>query len=58
VLARGDALVLEGAGTLTDRGDWWALAKDAGGLERFRFDGTLNGRATRLNASGIDLIRL
>jgi hypothetical protein len=58
VLARGETLVLEGAGTLANRGDWWSMDKDVGGLERFRFDGMLNGQATRLNASGIDLIRL
>lgn len=58
VLARGEALVLEGAGTLTDRGGWWALGKDAGGLERFRFDGELGGQATRFNGSGFDLLRL
>jgi hypothetical protein len=27
-------------------------------VERFRFDGVLNGLATRLNASGTDFIRL
>ncbi len=59
VLARGETLVLEGAGTITNRGgDWWALDKDAGGVERLRFDGRLNGQATRLNASGFDLLRL
>lgn len=58
VLARGEALVIEGAGPIVERGGWWSLAKDAGGLERFRFDGALNGVATRLNASGDDLIRL
>jgi D-alanyl-D-alanine carboxypeptidase len=58
VLARGETLVLEGAGTITNRGDWWALDKDAGGVERLRFDGVLGGQATRLNASGLDLLRL
>jgi CubicO group peptidase (beta-lactamase class C family) len=58
VLARGDTLVLEGGGRLIDRGDWWSLERDVGGIERFRFDGVINGRATRLNASGTDLIRL
>jgi CubicO group peptidase (beta-lactamase class C family) len=58
ILARRESLVLEGAGPLTNRGAWWSLEKDTGGVERFRFDGVLNGQATRLNASGIDLIRL
>jgi CubicO group peptidase (beta-lactamase class C family) len=58
VLARGEALVLEGAGRLIDRGEWWSLDKDVGGVERFVFDAPINGKATRLNASGTDLIRL
>jgi CubicO group peptidase (beta-lactamase class C family) len=58
ILARGDALVAEGAGPLLDRGGWWSLDKDPGGVERFRFDGILNGVATRLSASGTDFIRL
>jgi CubicO group peptidase (beta-lactamase class C family) len=58
VLARGEVLVVEGAGRLIDRGGWWSLEKDDGGVERFRFDAPLNGKATRLNASGTDLIRL
>lgn len=58
VLVRGDQLVIEGAGPLAERGGFWSLAKDPGGIERFRFDGFLNGRASRLNASGVDLVRL
>jgi CubicO group peptidase (beta-lactamase class C family) len=58
VLARGGALALDGGGRLTDRGGWWAPEKDVGGVERLRFEGMLNGRATRLNVSGIDLARL
>jgi CubicO group peptidase (beta-lactamase class C family) len=58
VLARGDTLFLEAGGPLVDRGAWWSLAPDTGGVERFRFEGMLNGRATRLNASGVDLIRI
>jgi len=58
VLARGDQLVIEGAGPIVNRGGWWSMEEDVGGVERFRFDGELNGRATRLNASGTDLIRL
>jgi CubicO group peptidase (beta-lactamase class C family) len=58
VLARGDGLVFDGGARLINRGDWWSLDKDIGGVERFRFDGMLNGRATRLNVSGIDLLRL
>ena len=58
VLARGETLAIDGAGRLTDRGGWWAPEKDVGGVERLRFEGMLNGRATRLNVSGIDLARL
>jgi hypothetical protein len=58
VLARGDLLVVEGVGPLAERAGFWSPAKDPGGIERFRFDGFLNGRATRLNASGVDLLRL
>ena len=58
ILARGETLVLEGAGLLVDRGTWWSLAPDTGGVERLRFDGQLNGVATRLNVSGVDLIRI
>ena len=58
ILARGDQLVLEGGGPLIDRGDWRSLEKDSGGVERLRFDGMLNGLATRLNVSGVDFIRL
>jgi len=58
VLARGEALAIEGGGPLVNRGDWWSLEKDVGGVERFRFDGVLNGKATRLNVSGADFIRL
>jgi CubicO group peptidase (beta-lactamase class C family) len=58
VFARGETLVVEGGGPLVDRGDWWSLEKDVGGVERFRFDGMLNGKATRLNVSGADFIRL
>jgi CubicO group peptidase (beta-lactamase class C family) len=58
ILARGDSLVLEGGGRLIDRGPWWSLDKDPGGVERFTFDGHIGGRATRLNASGADLIRI
>jgi CubicO group peptidase (beta-lactamase class C family) len=58
VFARGETLVLEGGGPLVERGDWWSREKDVGGVERFRFDGVLNGKATRLNVSGADFIRL
>jgi hypothetical protein len=58
VLARGDSLVVEGAGRLVDRGPWWSLEKDVGGVERFIFDAHIGGQATRLNASGADLIRI
>lgn len=57
-LARGDTLVGEGFGTLVERGDYWALAKDSGGIERFRFDAILNGKAQRFNVSGTDFDRI
>lgn len=58
VHVRGDRLYLEGGGWLVQRGDWWSLEEDPGGVERFRFDGMLNGKAMRLNASGNDLLRI
>ena len=59
VFARRDALVLEGRGALTRReGGHWALKDDPGGVERFWFEGQLNGRPQRLNLSGSDMIRL
>jgi CubicO group peptidase (beta-lactamase class C family) len=58
VAVRGDHLAMVGAGRLVDRGAWWSLAEDPGGVERFRFEGKLDGRMERLNASGHDLERL
>jgi CubicO group peptidase (beta-lactamase class C family) len=58
VLARGSELVVEGAGPLVDRGAFWSLKDDPGGVERFRFEATLNGRPQRLNVSGEDLLRI
>jgi hypothetical protein len=58
ILARGDGLVAEGVGRLIDRGGWWSAEKDAGGVERLRFEAMLNGRAQRLNVSGNDLLRI
>ena len=58
ILARGDALVADGIGRLVDRGGWWSVEKDPGGVERMRFDGMLNGKAQRLNVSGVDLLRI
>jgi CubicO group peptidase (beta-lactamase class C family) len=55
---RGDRLYLEGGGPLVERGGWWTLEEDPGGVERFRFDGMLNGKARRLNVSGHDLLRI
>ena len=56
--ARGEHLYLEGGGVLVERGGWWSLEEDPGGIERFRFDGVLNGKARRLNVSGFDLQRI
>lgn len=59
VHVRGDRLYLEGGGWLVERGGgWWSLETDPGGVERFRFDAMLNGKTTRLNASGFDLTRI
>ena len=59
VFARGDGLVMEGRGALTQRdGGYWALKDDPGGVERFWFEGLLNGRPQRLNASGAGMMRL
>jgi CubicO group peptidase (beta-lactamase class C family) len=58
ILVRADRLVLEGGGPLTDHGGWWSLDKDPGGVERLSFEAKLNGRFTRLNASGWDMLRL
>ena len=55
---RGDRLYLEGGGRLVEHGDWWSVEDDAGGIERLRFDAMLNGKASRLNASGADMARL
>jgi len=58
ILARGDHLWADGLGRLVERGDWWSVEKDAGGVERLRFEAMLNGRAQRLNVSGDDLWRV
>ncbi len=59
VFARGESLVLEGRGALTPRdGGYWAVKDDAGGVERFWFEGLLNDRPQRLNVSGADMLRL
>lgn len=55
---RGDRLHLEGGGWLVERGGWWSVEDDPGGIERLRFDGMLNGKTRRLNASGADLERI
>jgi CubicO group peptidase (beta-lactamase class C family) len=55
---RGDRLYLEDAGWLADRGGWWSVEDDPGGVERLRFDAMLNGKTTRLNVSGSDLERI
>ena len=58
VHVRGSRLWLEGGGPLVDRGDYWSLEKDPGGVERFSFEARLNGRYQRLSASGRDLLRV
>jgi len=58
VFARGEALVVDGLGPIVERGGYWSGEKDVGGLDRVRFDGVLGGRATRLNLSGSDFLRV
>ena len=58
ILVRGDRLVLEGGGPLVRHGDWWSAEKDLGGVERLTFEAPMNGRMTRLVASGCDMLRL
>jgi hypothetical protein len=58
ILIRGEALWVEGAGRLIDRGDYWSLEKDPGGVERLRFEAMLGGKAQRLSVSGRDLMRV
>ncbi len=57
VTARGDTLLIEGAALALTPGGWWQDADDPNTCERFRFDGFLNGHATRLNISGTDFVR-
>ena len=56
--SRGDRLYAEGGGWLVERGGWWSLEDDPGGVERYRFDAMLNGQTRRLNVSGSDLERI
>jgi CubicO group peptidase (beta-lactamase class C family) len=58
VFARGETLYAPGVGVIIERGGYWSAEKDTGGVERLRFDGMLNGLATRLNVSGVDFLRL
>jgi CubicO group peptidase (beta-lactamase class C family) len=58
VHARGDRLYLEGNGWLVERGGWWSVEDDPGGVERLRFDAMLNGKTRRMNVSGSDLERI
>lgn len=57
VLAQGDKLVMEGVGPLTETTNGYWKSTEPNNPERYIFDATLNGRATRLNASGADLLR-
>ena len=58
VVARGDQLVLEGAGPLAQAPDGsWRVRGDEMPAERLWFDATLDGRAQRLIFSGVDLRR-
>lgn len=58
IVARGDTLVLEGAGPLLeDAGGWWKLADPEGQTERIWFGNTVNGRAQTISLSGEKLIR-
>ncbi len=63
--ARGDRLgvdsangpVVDGGGTLVDRGGWWSY-DDAPDVERLRFEAPVGGRPSRLNVSGVDMVRV
>lgn len=59
VLARGNALVAEGAGEFVRRpGGFWSPREDAGGVTRIWFDGAVNGTPTRLIFCGMDFTRI
>ena len=58
VFVRGDSLVIDGGGRLIDRGGWWSVEKDVGGVERIRFDAVIGAKAYRMNVSGADLWRV
>ncbi|MGH6612728.1 serine hydrolase domain-containing protein [Sphingomonas sp.] len=59
VLARGSALVAEGAGEFVRRpGGFWSPKEDAGGVTRVWFDGAVNGVPSRLIFCGMDFTRI
>ena len=59
VFARGDTLVLEGAGPITLRpGGYWSPREDTGGIDRYWFEAPVGGRPSRLVFSGLDLTRI
>lgn len=58
VVARADGLSLDGVMPLVRLPDGsWRIGPEEGSPERLRFDAVLNGRAQRLNFSGVDLVR-
>ena len=58
VVARADGLSLDGVTPLVQLPDGsWRIGADEASPERLRFDAVLNGRAQRLNFSGVDLVR-
>jgi CubicO group peptidase (beta-lactamase class C family) len=58
IVAHGDRLVYEGAGSLTaDPGGWWSFNPPGLPNERLWFDCVVNGRAQRLSISGEQVTR-
>jgi CubicO group peptidase (beta-lactamase class C family) len=58
IAARPDGLYFDGVTPLVPVGDGsYRIGPDPAGCERVRFDALLNGRATRMNFSGVDYLR-
>lgn len=58
IVARADGLSIDGVTPLVQLPDGsWRIGLAEGSPERLRFDAVLNGRAQRLNFSGVDLVR-
>lgn len=56
VMDSADALVADSGGVLAERDGYWTIGnKDT--VERLRFDAPVDGRPSRLNLSGLDMMR-